>query len=60
MSSLLPLDQRPIAVSLAIENLKIARYHLTRAGATQTLAKVRSALKSAEGAHRNATNRRLR
>lgn len=41
-------------ISVAISQLHAARESLTRAKAPQALAKVRLAIKSAEGAHRHA------
>lgn len=41
-------------IGIAIQNLKAAREQLVKAGARQTLKKLRSTLKSAEGALRNA------
>lgn len=47
-------------VSLAISKLREARDLLTAADAPRALERVRSALKSAEGAERNAGYRRIR
>lgn len=49
--------ERLLHVREAIRNLEIARNHLHYAQAPRSLARVRAALKSAEGAFRNALHR---
>lgn len=46
-------------VDAAISALRIARYHLKSVGARRSVAKVRSALKSAEGARRHVSRIRF-
>lgn len=49
--------EQMISLTVAIETLKLVRTKLKHAGCPKTLAKVHSALKSAEGAYRHAERR---
>ena len=59
-STELPASRRSELVGNAVAHLRLARYALVEAGVPKAAAKVRRALKSAEGAHRNAILRRYR
>jgi len=60
MKKLAPVNiTQPASLERAIENLRMARAHARNAGAPRLLAKINSALKSADGARRHLWRRRM-